>query len=332
MNQKGGIEFLVLALVVIASFALVGGLTVINESAPQNPGQAVEIVQNDAQPQTHQSLQLQALKAITPVPSSQTDCPHDNGQVIINSGQQYDPNNSCLCLAWVIECKNHKCFKVDKEPDNKFGLLCNSLYDGWCSSGVYAPTNGTYCIGKPVIYLYPTKNTIVNVKVNTPGSIIESIPFYVDGGWNVLAHPNGTLDYDGKIYKEFYYESSVTKVNPPKQGFVVEKDKAEEKLKEITAKLGLIKPEQEEFLSYWLPKINNLNSPYLFISVIDKEEKDRIDNVEILPKPDTKIEFIVYFKPVYKPFSVSGLNLPSEPPKRIGFTSVEWGGTIDTNQ
>jgi hypothetical protein len=139
------------------------------------------------------------------------------------------------------------------------------------------------------------------------------------------------LEYLGKTYTELYYESSVNKVNPPQQGFVVAKSQAEAKLTEITTKLGLIKPEQAEFLSYWLPRIAKLNAPYLFISVLDQKEKDRIDNVVILPKPDTKIEFLVYFKPVYAPFSPPELNLPTQPPKRNGFTSVEWGGTIDTN-
>jgi hypothetical protein len=201
----------------------------------------------------------------------------------------------------------------------------------YTGAGTGSPTDGTFCLAKPVIYLYPTKDTKVNVKINTPGKIVESIPTYINGGWSVLAHPNGALEYNGKTYNELYYESSVTKVNPPTQGFIVEMNNVKEKLKEITTKLGLIKPEQDEFLNYWLPTINNLNTPYLFISVIDEKEKNRIDNVEISPNPDTKIEFLIYFKPVSKLYSVQELVFPSVPPKRVGFTSVEWGGTIDNN-
>ena len=333
-SQKGGIELLILAIVIIASFILVGGPITFHGSSSQNPNQAVTIVQSSSQPSNpNQSLQIQGLKATTPspTPTPNTVCNHDNGQPAqVNDGKPVtDPN--CICPQYLVECKNKQCVSVTTGV-NKTPTNC-SVTDSWCSNqALTAGIDGVFCLGKPVIYLYPTKDTPVNVKVNTPGSIVESIPAYTNTGWNVLAHPNGNIEDNGKTYKELYYESSVTKVNAPKEGFIVEKNNAEVKLREITSKLGLIKPEQEEFLAYWLPKINNLNSPYIFISVIDKNEKERIDNVEIIPQPNTKIEFLVYFKPVYKPFSVPELNFPAKAPERIGFTSVEWGGTIDTNQ
>src|ERR1035437_1172512 len=315
MNQKGGIELLILVIVIIVSFLLTGGFTVYqNSTTPQDStNQTVELVEGSPQP-SHQTLQLQTL-TFTTTPSM--TCGVDNSQPM---------SAGCSCSETTLitlKCKNFQC-----ESMNGLGFsgICDPLMN-WCAG----LGNGTYCVDKPVIYLYPLKDTTVNVTLNIPGSIVESIPTYINGGWTVLAHPNGSLEYLGKTYPELYYESSVTKVNPPKQGFVVEKGQAEEKLKEITTKLGLIKIEQDEFLSYWLPKINKLNAPYLFISVIDNEEKNRIDKVVILPKPDTKIEFLVYFKPVYAPFSPQELKLPDQPPKRNGFTAVEWGGTIDTN-
>jgi hypothetical protein len=39
----------------------------------------------------------------------------------------------------------------------------------------------------------------------------------------------------------------------------------------------------------------------------------------------------MYFKPLDKFFIPPTLALPDNPPKRIGFTEVEWGGTIDNN-
>jgi hypothetical protein len=50
--------------------------------------------------------------------------------------------------------------------------------------------------------------------------------------------------------------------------------------------------------------------------------------VNISPKPDTFIEILVYFKPLKQQIPLAPLILPVTP-KRIGFTAVEWGGTID---
>ena len=348
----------ILALIIVASFILTGGFTVYQSSttSQDSTSQTVELVQGSPQP-AYQTLQLQTLTFTTsnPVPAAAVipaavsasktavappaaapagppGCADDTGQPM---------PAGCTCFSYVYTCANHKCTSISEPclsqtvvppegcPPPNFSADCGGGARDICPTT--ADGNGSYCIGKPVIYLYPVKDTVVNVSINIPGSIVESIPTYVNGGWTVLTHPNGSLEYLDKIYTELYYESSVTKVNPPKQGFVVTKSQAEAKLIEITTKLGLIKPEQDEFLSYWLPQINKLSVPYLFISVIDQKEKDRIDNVVISPKPDTKIEFLVYFKPVYAPFSPQELNLPDQSPKRNGFTSVEWGGTIDTN-
>lgn len=186
------------------------------------------------------------------------------------------------------------------------------------------------CIAKPVIYLYPTQPTIVNVSLKIPGNIYISDPLYLKEGWkNVLAYPDGSLIYKNKNYHELYYETDVDKVNGPDNGIVIAKKDLGEKLTEATTRLGLRGIEQTEFLEYWLPELHKLDFPYILFSVIDPVEKERIDHVDISPKPDTFIAFIAYFKPLKsKPANLKPLKLPEQPPKRIGFTAVEWGGTI----
>jgi hypothetical protein len=61
---------------------------------------------------------------------------------------------------------------------------------------------------------------------------------------------------------------------------------------------------------------------------LDEQEKERIDHVEITPKPDTRIEYLFYFKGLQNFNNIKALELPKYP-QRIGFTEVEWGGTID---
>ncbi|HUQ85689.1 MAG TPA: hypothetical protein VM077_05155 [Candidatus Limnocylindrales bacterium] len=187
------------------------------------------------------------------------------------------------------------------------------------------------CIAKPVIYLYPLIPTFVDVAVKVPGKIFISDPLYPEGGWkNVLANPDGSLLYKNKQYKELFFESDVDKVNPPNNGMVIAKKDLKSKLTEFTTRLGLKGIEQEEFLEYWLPELYKLDAPLVLFSIIDPVEKERIDHVEITPKPDTFIAFLAYFKPLKTyPTNLKPLVLPEKPPLRIGYTAVEWGGTID---
>ncbi len=187
-----------------------------------------------------------------------------------------------------------------------------------------------WCWAKPVIYLYPTKKTLVDVRLEITGKVVISDPLYPLDGWkNVEAYPDGTLYYQGKKYRELYYETSVDKINPPKNGIVIPLDNLEKELRHATAKIGLNTFEQKEFLDYWVERLNKLNSPYILFSVIDPVEKERTDRIVINPTPQTRIEFLAYFKPLKSPIHIDPLILPKEPPKRIGFTEVEWGGTID---
>jgi len=68
----------------------------------------------------------------------------------------------------------------------------------------------------------------------------------------------------------------------------------------------------------------------VLISLIKKKDKDKIDKINIKPNPDILIEVLYYFKPLDKQISIKPPELP-QAPKRVGFTAVEWGGTIDRN-
>lgn len=186
------------------------------------------------------------------------------------------------------------------------------------------------CVAKPVIYLYPTKPTLATVSLQIPGTITVSIPEYPKNGWqDILAYPDGTLSYQEKTYKELYYETAVKNIKAPEAGIIIPKQDLVQRLTAFTARLGLLPDEQAEFLTYWLPRLQGLRAPYILFSLIDPVEKERIDHVEITPKPDTMIEFLAYFKPLQTAVApVKPLVLPN-PPQRKGFTAVEWGGTID---
>lgn len=273
---------------------------------------------------------------LTPPEKPTIACNHDNGQPAqVNDGKPVS-NPSCFCPAFLVECKDRKCVSFilsGKIVSNgcDFGPpdLNPRLLDQYCMSDDLAPTDGTFCIGKPVIYLYPEKPIFVDVSVETDGEIFISDPPYPEGGWkNVLAEPGGKLTYQGENYRELFYESNVKDIRKPARGLSIDSKNIRAELDNIITKLGLINEEKTEFLDYWVPRLKTLNSPYVFFSIIESDEKNRIDKVLIEPKPDTMIEFIAYFSPLDEPFEGKPLELPTSAPKRIGFTVVEWGGTI----
>ena len=237
-----------------------------------------------------------------------------------------------------IECRSGECVRTFKS--DFFGtedMECadspmKTTFDAWCQApGLTGGLDGFFCLGKPVIYLYPTKPTFVDVSIETPGRIVVSDPLYPAGGWkNVLSEPNGTLTYEGEQYRELFYESEVSNFLKPKNGVIIATSELRTKLKKLVYELGLNEFESEEFLDFWVPRLENLNSNYILFSVIEKSAKEKIDHVNINPEPDTRIEFIGYFKPISTPLAVEPLKLPARPERR-GFTSVEWGATIDNN-
>ncbi len=60
---------------------------------------------------------------------------------------------------------------------------------------------------KPVIYLYPTEPTKVEVQLQYQGRLTATYPAYEDG-WQVLVEPDGTLWnlQDGQPYSYLFWE------------------------------------------------------------------------------------------------------------------------------
>ena len=346
--QKGQMLILLIVLVVIVGAGfLAGGFKY--KKAPEPKPNAEFYSSSDIEPRASASsqlnLQLETINFCKRVPGDEPKC---------------YPRNAGFCCpndAWaIVRCENKKCVGVDDDNAGDFvkqyadaaGMTaCDWMenpvnYPGgghggfpvneWC--GQCEIPNGFLCWGKPVILLYPEKPTLVNVEVKTSGEIYVSDPLYPAGGWkSVLANPDGSLVYQNRQYAELFYESKVKNYGMPATGLIFETSKLKEKLPELLYDLGLsnnIKTEIPEFMDFWLPKLKALNSRYMFVSLIEKEVKEKNDLVLVKPEPDTRIELIVYFKPLDKRFGVKSLEIGPRP-ARHGFTMVEWGGTIDNN-
>ena len=180
-------------------------------------------------------------------------------------------------------------------------------------------------VKKPVIYLYPKEETQISVKLLNSERITCSYPKYNDG-WNVLAKPNGDLidlETQRNLYSLYYENESVENFNISKEGFVIAGEDSSKFLEEKLELLGLTEREAEEFIIYWLPKLES--NKYNYIRFATKEEINKNMRLEITPKPDTIIRVLMTFKGLEEPIEVEEQKLDNY--ERKGFTVVEWGGT-----
>ena len=179
-------------------------------------------------------------------------------------------------------------------------------------------------VKKPIIYLYPTEETNVTVTLGNPQNLTHTYPKY-ENSWNVLAKPNGDLIdlKTGKNLYALYWEGINTVESDMNEGFIVKGEEVVKFLEEKLEILGLNEREQEEFIVYWLPKLES--NKYNFIRFQTMEEINKNMPLEIIPTPDTVIRIVMEFKGLENPIEVIEQQL--ETPLREGFTAVEWGGT-----
>ena len=178
---------------------------------------------------------------------------------------------------------------------------------------------------KPIIYLYPEEETDVTVALGYPALVTHSYPKY-DGHWRVTAQPDGTLtDLEtGRSLYSLYYEN-VSPIPLPQtdEGFVIRGEDTAAFLEEKLALLGLTEREAEEFIVYWLPRLEENEWNYIRFAV--PEEIAAEMPLEIYPRPDSLIRVLMLYKGMDAPVEVAEQAL--ETPRRTGFTAVEWGGT-----
>lgn len=176
---------------------------------------------------------------------------------------------------------------------------------------------------KPIIYLYPKEETNISVKLGYPELITADYPSY-NYGWSVTAYPDGNLKIDNHSYYALYYESQ-NKIAFEKNdtGFVVESNKIANFLEDKLSILGLNEKESEEFIIYWLPKLQS--NKYVYIRFATEDEISKNMPLVIDPKPDTTIRVLMIYKGLNEAEPVIKQNLIKT--ERAGYTAIEWGGT-----
>jgi hypothetical protein len=183
---------------------------------------------------------------------------------------------------------------------------------------------GGECYDKQIIYLYPKTEMKITVELGNPHLTTCSYPQY-DSPWKVLASPNGHLKdlKTGRNLYALYYESqAATKCAMTDCGFVIPRENTVDFLEEKLEILGLNEYEAEEFIVYWLPRLQQ--NEYNYIRFATQEEIANNMPLYVNPAPDTTIRVCMYFKGMDAPTTVSEQILNKV--TRHGYTVVEWGG------
>lgn len=178
---------------------------------------------------------------------------------------------------------------------------------------------------KPVIYLYPEQETDVHVELElTTSELATTYPKY-QNGWDVTASPDGTLTNkaDGTHHRYLFWDSvHASNVFDLSQGFCVAGSDTEQFLKGALTEMGLTESEMNEFIVYWLPRMEH--NPYNLITFQGKAYTDSA-KLHITPEPDSICRIFMAYLPLDHAVEIAPQQLSSF--DRTGFAVVEWGGT-----
>lgn len=203
--------------------------------------------------------------------------------------------------------------------------------------------------GKPVVYLYPEKDTKVSLSFLNPIKFTNVIPAY-QNSWEVLAEPNGNLKdlkpeltdcksiknnhgseyaYEACTKNEYpylYWSGNTQSIKYPTAvtGFIVKKENLNSFFNEKLSQMNFNQKEINDFKEYWVSYLSNKNSDYFRISFFQNNIVNEMFPINVNPMPKSTIRMFMDWDFASKDSSITEQKLISYP--RTGFTLVEWGG------
>ena len=205
-------------------------------------------------------------------------------------------------------------------------LLIDKSLEDYKVEATYEATNDPHCdptvAYKPIIYIYPEEEKEIEIKISNKENLLFTYPKYNDG-WKVTAKPNGSLISNNKEYYALFWEGTSKYTSIKDEGFVVKGIDTESFLEEKLTILGLNYKERNEFIIYWLPKLEQ--NPYNYIYFESLEEINNYMSLSINPEPNNLIRIQMDYKPLDKEIKIKEQVLTT--PSREGYTIVEWGGS-----
>ncbi|MDD2225144.1 MAG: hypothetical protein PHP97_03195 [Candidatus Shapirobacteria bacterium] len=221
-------------------------------------------------------------------------------------------NTKIITLEEFVTNPNHFLLQ---DPTGDWQIFVNSNYSSLAECG------------KPVIYLYPTKET--QIKVQVGAQITKSEPTYPNDGWVVIAKPNGELIYQNQTYSYLFWEGLGNGLYPDykNKGIVVAQKDLISTLYSQLSQLGLNQKESADFMEFWQSKLPT--TPFIRLTWLGTKDMDILAPLTVNPQPDTRIRIFLEFQGLQNPVKLIPQKLSA--PAREGFTLIEWGGLLFKN-
>lgn len=178
---------------------------------------------------------------------------------------------------------------------------------------------------KPIIYIYPEEDMDLTIKLGRTQLLLHTYPKY-NKEWNIHVSKNSNIyDYNtNRNYYSLYWEAIDNSKIDLSKGFVVKGSDTVSFLEQKLSLLGLNEREINEFVIYWIDKLEN--NKYNYIHFRTTEEMNRYMPLNFSVEPDTLIRVMMDYKALEIPVKVEEQDLKSV--IRNGFSVVEWGGRI----
>ncbi len=145
---------------------------------------------------------------------------------------------------------------------------------------------------KPNIYLHPTENMQLTVKLIFPigGEIVTSIPEY-GNGWNFTVDTNGLID---NTYSYLFYESTQPDIWQRTHGWIINATGLESFFRKNMADYGFYGQEIDDFIDYWIHQLDD----YKFYSIYPqtKEIINDVIKLDFSKQPDNLLRLFYVIK------------------------------------
>lgn len=177
---------------------------------------------------------------------------------------------------------------------------------------------------KPNIYIYPTSDIQLTVKLDFPlgGKVIKSIPEYGQG-WNVSVDTSGLID---TTYTFLFYESVQPDIWQKQMGWCVETNELESFFRKNMTDYGFKGNEIDDYIDYWIPRLDE----YAYYAIYP-QTKSIIDHAIVLDlskKPDHLLRLFYIIKGHnQKPNDIPEPSIDVF--KREGYFVTEWGVVLN---
>jgi len=180
-------------------------------------------------------------------------------------------------------------------------------------------------VKKPNIYLYPTKQETLTVKIHPIGKITTSIPEY-NTGWNIVVVTGGRIN---DAYDFLFYEATVDYNFTLDAGWILQSSDFDRRMNEVLVNLGLNDKERADFMDYWSKRMD-WKKKYCIAYYLKREELDKAVHLTISKTPESLMRLFFKFVPTDTLVTVPEPKI--EKFQRIGFTVVEWGGILENEK